>query len=219
MSVMLWTEYENTGPSSVNNKVESLVARRMMHTESIPFISLFVFVYLTSLTCDTIGPLFSSAFIPFTVVPLKYIAMPIVLGSGLNIKSYSDSSPSSRSVELLSLFWIILKCSWTGCCGGGRYGGGHYGGGRYGGGRYGGAFQFRVDVTAEPPDTHISTLPWTLRRVGVRVRVLRVRVRVRVRIRLRVRLGLGLGLGLGLWLRRSSAVAAMVICEYLVAPP
>ena len=38
--------------------------------------------------------------------------------------------------------------------GGGRYGGGHYGGGRYGGGRYGGAFQFRVDATAEPLDTH-----------------------------------------------------------------
>ena len=46
--------------------------------------------------------------------------------------------------------------------GGGRYGGGHYGGGRYGGGRYGGAFQFRVDATAEPPDTH--KLPWPLRR-------------------------------------------------------
>ena len=44
----------------------------------------------------------------------------------------------------------------TGRCGGGRYGGGHYGGGRYGGGRYGGAFQFRVDATAEPPDTHIT---------------------------------------------------------------
>ena len=29
-------------------------------------------------------------------------------------------------------------------------------GGRYGGGRYGGAFQFRVDATAEPPDTHIT---------------------------------------------------------------
>ena len=38
----------------------------------------------------------------------------------------------------------------------GRYGGGHYSGGRYGGGRYGGAFQFRVDATAEPPDTHIT---------------------------------------------------------------
>ena len=47
--------------------------------------------------------------------------------------------------------------------GGGRYGGGHYGGGRYGGGRYGGAFQFRVDATAEPPDTH--ELPWPLRRI------------------------------------------------------
>ena len=44
----------------------------------------------------------------------------------------------------------------TGRCGGGRYGGGHYGGGRYGGGRYGGAFQFWVDATAEPPDTHIT---------------------------------------------------------------
>ena len=44
----------------------------------------------------------------------------------------------------------------TGRCGGGRYGGGHYGGGRYGGGHYGGAFQFRVDATAEPPDTHIT---------------------------------------------------------------
>ena len=44
----------------------------------------------------------------------------------------------------------------TGRCGGGRYGGGHYGGGQYGGGRYGGAFQFRVDATAEPPDTHIT---------------------------------------------------------------
>ena len=67
----------------------------------------------------------------------------------------------------------------------------------------------------------ILTLPWTLRRVGVRVRVLRVRVRVRIRLRVRLglELGLGLGLGLGLWFRRSSAVAAMVICEYLVAPP
>ena len=46
----------------------------------------------------------------------------------------------------------FLRC--IGHYGGGRYGGGHYGGGRYGGGRYGGAFQFRVDATAEPPDTH-----------------------------------------------------------------
>ena len=59
----------------------------------------------------------------------------------------------------------------------------------------------------------ILTLPWRLRRVGVRV--LRVRVRLRIRLRVRVRLGLGLGL----WFRRSSAVAAMVIREYLVAPP
>ena len=67
----------------------------------------------------------------------------------------------------------------------------------------------------------ILTLPWTLGRVGVGVRVLRLRVRVRLRIRLRVwvRLGLGIGLWLGLWFRRSSAVAASVICEYLVAPP
>ena len=78
-----------------------------------------------------------------------------------------------------------------------------------------------MDATAEPPDTH--KLPWPLWRVVVRVRVLgvrvRVRVRLRLRLRLRVRLGLGLGLWLGLWFRRSSAVAAMVICEYLVAPP
>ena len=38
--------------------------------------------------------------------------------------------------------------------GGGRYGRGHCSGGQYGGGRYGRAFQFRVDATAEPPDTH-----------------------------------------------------------------
>ena len=38
--------------------------------------------------------------------------------------------------------------------GGGRCGGGHYGGGRYGGRRYGRDLQFRVDATAEPPDTH-----------------------------------------------------------------
>ena len=61
-------------------------------------------------------------------------------------------------------------------------------------------------------------LPWTLRRVGVGVRVLRVRVRLRIRLRNRVRLGLGLGLGLWL-IRCRSAVAAMVIREYLVAPP
>ena len=48
----------------------------------------------------------------------------------------------------------------------------------------------------------ILTLPWTLRRVGVRVRVLRVRVR--------------LGLEFGF---RRRPVAAMVICEYLVALP
>ena len=47
-----------------------------------------------------------------------------------------------------------LIYSGIGRYGGGRYGGGHYGGGRYGGGRYGGTFQFRVDATAEPPDTH-----------------------------------------------------------------
>ena len=60
----------------------------------------------------------------------------------------------------------------------------------------------------------ILTLPWTLRRVGVRVRVLRVRVRVRIRIKIRLRVRLGLGL----WFSRGSALAAMVICEYLVAP-
>ena len=65
----------------------------------------------------------------------------------------------------------------------------------------------------------ILTLPWTLGRVGVGVRVLRVRVRLRIRLRVWVRLGLGIGLGLGLWFRRSSAVAASLICEYLVAPP
>ena len=65
--------------------------------------------------------------------------------------------------------------------------------GRCGGGRYGGAFQFRVDATAEPPEYQILALPWTLRRVGVRVRVLRVKVMVRVWLRLRVRVRLGLG--------------------------
>ena len=62
------------------------------------------------------------------------------------IRSYFDKT--DRLLELNS--------TGTGRCGGGHYGGGHYGGGRYGGGRYGGAFQFRVDATAEPPDTHIT---------------------------------------------------------------
>ena len=57
-------------------------------------------------------------------------------------------------------------------------------------GRYGGALQFRVDATAEPPDTHI-TIDATACWGRVRVRVLRVRVRLRLGNRVMVRLGLG----------------------------
>ena len=70
---------------------------------------------------------------------------------GRNVSRLRIDMLSSKLRSTDQCFEIDKRIVGTGRCGGGRYGGGHYGGGRYGG-----AFQFRVDATAEPSDTHIT---------------------------------------------------------------